>query len=184
MKATRLTGTLVLAALLALAPLAFGATPSAIPDTQIAQKLAGKLAYERVGYGNVFNAIGASVDQGVVTLTGVARTPSDKAAYLDAARHTPGVTAVVDRMQVAPTSTFDDELRVRLARAIYGDSALERYAIDPAAPIRIVVENGHVALYGTVANALDRQIAVTRANEVPGAFSVDDNLQIAAARVR
>lgn len=184
MKGMKFTGTLVLAALLALASLAFGTTASAVTDAQIAQKLAGKLTYERVGYGNAFNAIGASVDQAVVTLTGVARTPADKAAYLDAARHTQGVTAVVDKIQVAPTSTFDDGLRVRLARAIYGDAALARYAIDPAAPIRIVVENGHVALYGTVANALDRQIAVMRANEVPGAFSVDDNLQVESARVR
>jgi len=45
---------------------------------------------------------------------------------------------------------FDDSIRVRTARAIYRDSVLGRYATDPLHPIRIVVDNGHVTLYGSV----------------------------------
>ncbi len=55
---------------------------------------------------------------------------------------------------------------------------LSRYAIDPAYPIRIVVENGHVTLYGTVANQMDKQVAGIRANQVFGAFSVQNDLQV------
>jgi len=80
---------------------------------------------------------------------------------------------------VAPTSGFDDDIRVRVTRAIYGDSVLGRYATDPAAPIRIVVENGKVSLYGTVDSAMDKQIAGMRANQVFGVFSVQNNLAIA-----
>ena len=65
-----------------------------------------------------------------------------------------------------------------MAHAIYGDPSLKKYAIDPQAPIRIIVENGHVELVGVVMNDLDRQLAFTRANLVPGVFSVANHLSI------
>jgi len=91
---------------------------------------------------------------------------------------------VVDNINVAPTSIFDDDIRLRVARAIYGNATLQRYALDPQAPIRIVVENGKVALYGVVDSTLDRQIAETQANSVPGVFSVTDNLIVASQKPR
>jgi osmotically-inducible protein OsmY len=63
-------------------------------------------------------------------------------------------------------------------RAIYRDPVLSRYAIDPALPIRIVVDRGHLSLYGTVASTMDKNIAGIRANQVFGAFSVQNNLQV------
>ena len=72
--------------------------------------------------------------------------------------------------------TFDDDLRLRLYRAIYGDPVLQKYAIDPQKPIRIVVDNGHVTLYGVVNNQGDKNIAGIRANQVSGVFSVDNQL--------
>ncbi len=71
---------------------------------------------------------------------------------------------------------FDDELRVKLYRAIYGAPTLRRYEMDPQKPIRIVVENGHVTLYGVVDGAMDKQIAGTQASSVPGVFSVNSQL--------
>ena len=79
---------------------------------------------------------------------------------------------------MAPTSTTDDRLRIALARSIYGNSALQKYAIDPQAPIRIVVENGHVELHGVVTNELEKQVAYTQASSVPGAFSVKNNIMV------
>jgi hypothetical protein len=79
---------------------------------------------------------------------------------------------------VAPTSIFDDDIRVRTLRALYRDPVLGRYATDPAAPIRILVDNGHVTLYGTVDNPMDKQIAGVRANSVFGVFSVQNNLSV------
>ena len=49
---------------------------------------------------------------------------------------------------------------------------------DPAKPIRIVVDNGKLSLYGTVASAMDKQIAGIRANQVFGVFSVQNNLEV------
>ena len=61
----------------------------------------------------------------------------------------------------------------------FHDNVLSRYASDPAAPIRIVVSNGKLSLYGTVESAMDKQLAGMRANQVSGVFSVQNNLMVA-----
>jgi osmotically-inducible protein OsmY len=150
-------------------------------DQQLADKIAKQLAYDRVGYGNAFNAIEASVNNGVVTLSGHALGPVAKQSALNLASHTPGVTNVVDKIQVDPPSPMDDELRVRVARAVYGYPTLNKYAINPANPIRITVVNGHVILSGVVDNKSDKDVAGIQANTVPGVFSVVNNLQVAGS---
>lgn len=151
----------------------------AVPDSQLQEKLAKKLAYDRVGYyDNAFNYIALNVKDGVVTLTGgtLFYVPKDSALAIVA--RTPGVKDVVDDVTVLPVSGFDDSIRMRTARAIYRDSVLGRYASDPVDPIRIVVDNGNVTLYGTVQSAMDKTIAGMRANAVPGAFSVENKLMV------
>ena len=90
----------------------------------------------------------------------------------------PGVKDVIDEIKVSPASIFDDDLWVRTARVIYRDPVLSRYAIDPARPIRIIVDNGNISLYGTVESVMDKQIAGIRASSVPGAFSVQNKLTV------
>jgi len=87
------------------------------------------------------------------------------------------VRDLVDNIKVAPLSNVDDQLRRALFTAIYGYTALNRYALDPAKQIRIVVINGHVTLVGSVDSAMDKQMAGMRANGVPGVFSVENDLQ-------
>src|SRR4051812_45282409 len=128
-----------------------------VSDAELQNKLSDKLRYDRVGYGNVFNAILMKVQNGVVTLSGEVRTPIDKESAIAEVENTPGVKDVDEDIKVSPPSPMDDELRIRIARAIYGEgSSLSRYAMDPQAPIRIVVNGGHVALYGVVDNQGDK----------------------------
>jgi hyperosmotically inducible periplasmic protein len=150
-----------------------------VPDSQLQQKLAKKLAYDRVGYrDNAFNYIALNVKDGVVTMTGDTVWDVPKDSALDIVARTPGVKDVVNDITVLPTSLFDDSIRARTARAIYRDSVLSRYASDPVHPIRIVVDNGHVTLYGTVESAMDKNLAGIRANGVHGAFSVENKLVV------
>jgi hyperosmotically inducible periplasmic protein len=152
---------------------------AAVSDGQLQQKLAKKLAYDRVGYyDNAFNYIALNVKDGVVTLTGDVLFDVPKDSALAIVARTPGVKDVVNNVTVLPVSGFDDSIRMRTARAIYRDSVLGRYASDPVDPIRIVVDNGHVTLYGTVQSAMDKTIAGMRANAVPGAFSVENKLVV------
>jgi hyperosmotically inducible periplasmic protein len=150
-----------------------------VPDEELKQKLAEKLAYDRVGYGNVYNAIGIGVQNGVVTLAGTARTYPDKDSALALVSTYPGVKDVIDNIDVDPTSIMDDQIRMLVARAVYGYPTLNKYSIDPAKPIRISVQNGNVALYGTVDSQADKDTAYIRANGVPGVFSVKNYLQVA-----
>ena len=151
-----------------------------VPDSELKVKLAEKLAYDRVGYGNVFNAIGLSVENGVVTLGGHARTDVDKDSAVALVSTYPGVKDVINEIEVDPVSIMDDQARMQVARAIYGYPQLNKYAIDPAKPIRISVQNGHVELYGVVDSQADKDLAFLRANQVPGIFSVKNYLQVAS----
>jgi hyperosmotically inducible protein len=151
-----------------------------VPDAQLAAQLDRKLYHDRIGYDNEFNYVTASVRDGVATLSGEARTEVDRDSALAVANYMPGVKEVVNDIRVAPVSGFDDDIRVQALRAIYSDSALGRYASDPALPIRIVVNNGKLTLYGTVENKMDKDMAGIRANQIPGVFSVQNNLQVAS----
>ena len=150
-----------------------------VSDDELRQKLARKLAYDRVGYAdNVFSALTLDVKNGVASVGGEVYQDLDRTSALDLVARTPGVKDVVDNVKVLPTSIFDNDVRLRTARAIYRDPMLSRYAMVPAAPIRIVVDHGHVTLYGAVDSQLDKQLAGVRANQVFGVFSVDNQLTV------
>jgi hyperosmotically inducible protein len=150
-----------------------------VKDQELQTTLADRLRYDRIGYGIQFNNLQLAVKDGVVTVSGDVRTYPDKASALAIIEDTPGVRDVRDQINVLPLSSFDDDLRVRTAKAIYGDSVLHKYSRDPQAPIRIIVENGHVKLYGVVDSAMDKHVAELRAREVSSVFSVENNLVVA-----
>ena len=149
-----------------------------VPDTQLEQKLATKLTYVREGYDSTFDYFALGVKDGVVTVEGQDRTGVGRDEALADIANMPGVKDVVDNISIAPASIFDDGLRLRALRAIYRDPVLSKYAIDPARPIRIIVANGHVTLYGAVYSAMDKQVAGLRAGQLFGAFSVDNKLEV------
>lgn len=153
-----------------------------IPDQQLQQQLADKLRYDRVGYGILFNALAVGVQNGVATISGSVHDYPSRDSALAVAETTPGVKEVVDNISVQPVSQMDDDLRIRVARAIYGNSQLSKYAMDPQKPIRIVVDNGHVSLYGVVDSQMDKQVAEMQAKSVPNVFSVDDHLMVAGSQ--
>jgi osmotically-inducible protein OsmY len=148
------------------------------PDAELAAILERKLHYDRIGYDNQFNFVDVSVKDGVATLNGETRTDVGRDSALSLVNNVPGVKEVVDNIKVAPVSGFDDRIRINAMRAIYRDPVLSRYASDPAKPIRIVVDNGKLSLYGTVASAMDKQVAGIRASQVFGVFSVKNNLEV------
>ena len=154
------------------------AVSTTAPDAQLAAKLERKLHYDRIGYDNEFNFVNVAVNDGVATLNGETRTDVGRDSALSLVNNMPGVKDVVDNIKVSPVSGFDDRIRISAMRAIYRDPVLSRYASDPAKPIRIVVDNGKLSLYGTVASAMDKQVAGIRANQVFGVFSVQNNLEV------
>ena|ERR1700688_3623044 len=149
-----------------------------VSDAQLEQKLARKLTYVRVGYDSAFDYFALGVKDGVVTVEGQDLTGVGRDEALADIYNQPGVKDVIANISLEPVSPFDDGLRIRTARAIYRDPVLSKYAIDPAHPIRIIVDNGHVTLYGAVDSTMDKTIAGIRANQIFGAFSVDNKLVV------
>ena len=81
-----------------------------------------------------------------------------------------------NKIEVLPVSQFDDELRLRISRAIYGNSNFWRYATMANPPIHIIVERGHVTLEGVVNNNVDRMLARSLASGF-GSFSLKNELK-------
>ncbi len=130
-------------------------------------------------YVGPFDYLAYKVDGFTVTLLGQVVKPVNKSDAESAVKHIEGVEKVDDQIEVLPPSPFDDGIRRRLYRAIYGYPALERYRMVPQKPIRIVVKGGHVTLEGVVDSEGDKNLIGIRANGIPNVFSVTNNLQVA-----
>ena len=130
-----------------------------------------------VPYIGVFDNLSYQVDNGVVTLLGQVTQPVRKLDVERAVKSINGVTAVNDQIEVLPLSHFDDQIRVRTLRTLLRSASLDKYFRGVQPGIRIIVKNGDVTLDGIVLNSGDRQIAYMAANQVPGVFSVTNNLQ-------
>jgi len=131
---------------------------------------------ERYTQFTIFDDVNASVKDGVVTLTGWVTMPYKRNDIGKRVAKIDGVREVRNQIADLPVSQFDDELRHRIARAIYGNSNFWNYAIMPNPPIHIVVEHGRVTLTGVVGSNLDRMLARSLASQF-GAFSVTTDLK-------
>jgi hyperosmotically inducible periplasmic protein len=107
----------------------------------------------------IFDSVDASIDDGAVVLSGWVTMPYKKTDLERRVAKVDGVTSVRNDIQVLPVSQFDDELRFRIARAIYGNSSFWNYAAMANPPIHIVVNRGRVTLTGTVNSHVERVLA-------------------------
>ena len=131
---------------------------------------------------SVFDNLQYSVSGTEITLSGQVWQPVTKDDAQNAVKRIEGVTKVINNIEVLPLSPMDDQIRRAEYRAIYGEPALQRYAMGVLPSIHIIVKGGHVTLVGTVDNQMDKNVAEIRAKSVPNVFSVDDQLQVRAAR--
>lgn len=178
----------------------------AAPQSNLGESTVEQIRKELVTLPNfgLFDDIRFSIEANTVILTGYASRPTLKSSAENVVKDVPGVERVINRIEVLPLSRFDDEIRARAYVAIYGDPTLSRYnpnrgvplPMSPARiaagitndpppgvhPIRIIVNNGHLTLAGIVDTALDRQVAEARANNVFGALSVKNQLEVVSGK--
>ena len=143
-------------------------------DFQVAKDVATSV--DRYTQFTIFDDINAYVKDGVVTLSGKVTMPYKRNDIAKRVAKIDGVKAVHDEIAVLPVSQFDDELRYRIARSIYGNSNFWNYAIMPNPPIHIVVENGRVTLTGVVQSEVDRALARSLATQF-GVLSLENDLK-------
>jgi len=167
------------AAMLALAGFAGASTPPAGPNTDGA--IAAKAIHEIRMYSRytIWDNVNLQVNGGSVVLTGQVSQPFKKQDLQRIMQSVPGVTSVTNQLEVLPLSPFDNNLRLRVARAVYGNPAFTRYAMQALPPIHIIVNNGHVSLEGVVANEFDKNLAGMRASTAGMSFGpVQNNLRV------
>jgi osmotically-inducible protein OsmY len=134
-------------------------------------------AVTRYAQFTIFDSVDANVKDGVVTLTGRVTMPYKKDAIEKRVAKIDGVRQVRDEITVLPVSQFDDRLRYRIARAIYGNPNFWNYAIMADPPVHIVVEHSRVTLTGVVQSDVERMLARSIAGSQFGVMSVVNNLK-------
>jgi osmotically-inducible protein OsmY len=172
---------LMAAALLMGAGVAGAADKTAANGPETDAGLASSVRHEIIMWANysIWDDVRVEASNGNVHVSGVVLDPTEKVAIGRLAKQVAGVVQVQNDIRVLPTSIEDDRLRMRVARAVYGDPNLRIYASLPLKPIHIVVENGHVTLAGVVNSELDKQIAGMRASSAGMSFGpVVNNLQV------
>lgn len=151
---TRILAT-AFALVLAAAPAALAA--QAIADGAVSAAVIRSInTYSRF---TIFDDVSIVVDEGMVTLQGKVTMPFKRDEIGARVARLDGVREVRNEIDVLPVSIYDDELRRKIARAIYGHSAFWQYAAMVNPPIHIVVERGRVTLTGVVATEVDRAMA-------------------------
>jgi|HubBroStandDraft_2_1064218.scaffolds.fasta_scaffold75699_3 hyperosmotically inducible protein len=154
-------------------------TKTTTPDTSsINQQVHHKLAM--LPWYGVFDNLAYQVNGTEVTLTGevISEHGVTKDDAGKAVKSIPGVTNVVNNIEVLPPSPFDNQIRRAEYRKIFSQPQLGGYSMGAIPQVHIIVKGGHVSLEGIVMNQMDKTVAGLAANTVPGVFSVDNNLRI------
>ena len=113
----------------------------------------------RYPFFTIFDSVSAEVDGGYVTLSGKVTMPHKASDIEKRIARINGVKGVRNTIAVLPVSSFDDGLRLGIARALYAHPALWRYGLGTNPSIHVIVERGRVTLDGVVNNDMDRIIA-------------------------
>lgn len=143
-------------------------------DLQIFREISDQV--HRYTQFTIFDNIEASVTDGRVVLTGWVTMPYKRDDIERRVRKVDGVADLDNKVEVLPVSLFDDELRFRIARAIYGHSSFWNYATMVNPPIHIVVNHGRVTLTGVVQSNVERMLARSLATGF-GSFEVRNELK-------
>jgi hyperosmotically inducible protein len=112
----------------------------------------------------IFDDVDARVDGSAVLLTGKVTATVKRDEIEKRIARIDGVREVRNEISVLPPLSSDDDLRHRVARAIYGNPTFWSYAAMSNPPIHIIVERGNVTLRGTVSSNVERTMARTLAS--------------------
>ena len=129
-------------------------------------------------YYTVFDNITLSAQGNQVTVAGQVTQPYKKSDLGNILADIRGVTNLKNDIQVLPVSSFDDHIRLAVARRIYGDPQFLNYGNQANPPIHIIVDNGNVVLEGVVNSNVDRQKAAIDARFATTYFGLTNNLRV------
>jgi len=165
-------------------------------DTETMTKV--RRALSRLPYYGVFDFLAFGIEDGVVVLKGYAHRPALKQEAERMVKRATGGD-VTNRIEVLPTSTFDDRIRWATFVQVYTDEFADRYVpggsreiryevLDMARfpgmepygtyPVHIIVKGRRVALIGVVINEADKTQILVRARQVAHTVAVEDAVMV------
>lgn len=121
--------------------------------------------------------IGVTVNDGVVTLTGVVDSYSKKLEAEDAVKNVTGVKALVEKIEVKFHNTWhknDNELATDVLNALKTNWSV------PADKVKVKVEDGWITLEGELPWNYQREAAKTAVHYLMGVKGVTNNIKIKA----
>ena len=149
--------------------------PERRSDSQIRREAQGAiLGYTYYG---VFDSVELGVEDGVVLLQGSVRHEGRRRDIEERVARLAGVREIVNELQVQSVSSFDDQLRGQLYRAIYLNDQFFHWSRGVHPPVRIVVDRGRITLTGYVPTAMDKQLVGHIARST-SAFAVDNRVKV------
>jgi hyperosmotically inducible protein len=166
-----------------LTPVVLALATLAAPQMAGAQ-ISDDVLFERVAeaitsyplYG-IFDSIDVAVENRDVTLNGRVTTPAKLEEIAKRVEKVDGIRSLTNDIGVLPLSQSDNDLRYRVARAIYSHPVFWVYAQMPVPPIHIIVEHGRITLTGIAETEVQRTLAASLA-QVSGSFGVTNNINL------
>lgn len=174
------------------------------PGSALVQRIAQDVYKQIVKlpqYGVFDNINFAIKGDNTVILRGEASRPTLKSSAENVTKKIEGVGQVVNEIEVLPLSPNDDRIRALTYAKIYRNTWLSRYTSNRGggraySPVRatmgitndppigwhaihIIVKNGNIRLVGVVDTSGDLAMAEMQARQVPGAFTVENDLIVA-----
>lgn len=127
----------------------------------------------------VYDDLNYAITGDTVTLTGQVTRPTLKSDAEAVVQRIPGISSVVNHIEVLPLSDWDNRVRREVYLTLFNSrSPLFRYGLGSDPSIHIIVENGHVTLKGAVSSQSDKQIASMYVSGLFGVFSVTNDLTV------
>lgn len=136
----------------------------------------------KLPYYEVFDYIGYEVNGDTVTLTGKVLNGTNRKAAERSVREIPGVSRVVNNIEILPAGSYDERIRRSLYAQLSRTGGLSRYLWPTNPSVRLIVDNGHISLEGYVATRGDYNAMNVVAHGVSGAFTVTNNLKVDSGR--
>jgi len=150
--------------------------PETARSDRAIRKDAEKAVYTYARYG-VFDAVGISVDQGVVAIEGFVNDSVRRRDLEERVARVEGVRDVHNDLRLQGTSPNDERLRLQMYARIYNDPLFEQYASWSEPPVRVFVYRGRITLAGTVRSKVEQAALGFMASESL-AFSVRNIVRV------
>jgi hyperosmotically inducible protein len=145
-------------------------------ETRIAREVRHELLM--IPYYSLFDDLGFTVRGSKVELTGAVNDGAIISEATSAVKRIEGVTDVVNNIKMLPPAPEDARIRHEAARRIFSTDGLSRYSWEAAPSIHIIVDRSRIRLVGYVLDEADKNMAGIAANQVPGVFNVQNDLQV------